>query len=194
MTETSQNIPAEIKNRWTDEVIYCSETAEDIRAAVVEAVAAKVPLGDADLRGANLRDADLRDAYLGGAYLGGANLRDADLGGANLRGANLRDAYLGGGIKIHQSSRYAVAGAVGDGDRLVHAYLALPDDEHTDPWPVFACGCFTGDENAYRQRVSQRYGDPGENPSESLHAGCITAMEYLRSVVLSWPVAVESDA
>ena len=53
-------------------VLYASETASDLRAAVVEAVGKK---------------ANLRWANLGGANLGGANLRGANLRGANLRGA-----------------------------------------------------------------------------------------------------------
>ena len=62
--------------------LYIAEHAQDLRAAVIEAVRSAADLGDADLRGANLGDADLRGAYLG----------DADLRGANLRGANLSDA------------------------------------------------------------------------------------------------------
>jgi Pentapeptide repeats (8 copies) len=84
----------EIKNRWTDNVLWASETASSVREALIAAVE-----GGANLRGANLRDANLGDADLGGANLrdanlGGANLRDADLGDADLGGADLRDADL----------------------------------------------------------------------------------------------------
>jgi len=81
----------EIVNRYTRTILYTSETADSIVAAVVEAVSQGADLGDA-----NLGDANLRGAYLGDADLGGADLRGADLGGADLRGANLRGADLGG--------------------------------------------------------------------------------------------------
>jgi hypothetical protein len=96
----------EIKNRWNGRVLYTAENAQDVRAALEEAVASGANLGDADLgganlggadlRGANLGDADLGGANLGGADLGGAYLGDADLGGANLGGADLGGAYLRG--------------------------------------------------------------------------------------------------
>jgi hypothetical protein len=72
----------EIVHRYTKAVIYKSEIASDIMAAVVEAAKG----------GAYLRGADLGGAYLGGAYLGGADLGGADLGGAYLGGADLRGA------------------------------------------------------------------------------------------------------
>ena len=81
----------QIKNRFTDAVIYEGESGMTTRAMLEKATAAK-----ADLRDAGLRDADLYGANLRGANLRGANLRDADLRGANLRGANLRDADLRG--------------------------------------------------------------------------------------------------
>ena len=78
-------------------VLYTAQSADDVRAALEEAVEAGADLRGAYLRGAYLRDADLggaylRDAYLCGADLRDADLRDADLGGADLRGAYLRDA------------------------------------------------------------------------------------------------------
>lgn len=80
----------EIKNRWSDEVLFSHE-CESIK----EAVAAALDV-DADLRGADLSGANLSDAYLRGADLSGANLRGADLSYADLRGANLSDANLSG--------------------------------------------------------------------------------------------------
>jgi hypothetical protein len=79
----------EIIHRYTSAVLYKSESATDIKAAVVEAVAS-----GANLRGADLRGADLYGAYLGGAYLYGANMGGANLSGGNLRGADLRGANL----------------------------------------------------------------------------------------------------
>ena len=85
----------EIKNRWTEAVLYSGEHA-DIKEAVEAAVKAGANLCDADLRDANLRDANLRDANLRDADLYGANLYGADLRGADLRGADLYGANLEG--------------------------------------------------------------------------------------------------
>ena len=99
---------AQIKNRFTDEVIAEGDTVREALKKAIESDAnlrganlSDADLSGADLRGANLRDADLRDAYLRGAYLRdadlrGAYLRDADLRGAYLRGADLRGADLSG--------------------------------------------------------------------------------------------------
>lgn len=111
----------EIRSRFGGQVLHAAETAQDVRAAVVQAFAAKsklyganlcrsalsgadlygadlreADLSGADLRGANLRRADLREANLCGATLSGANLRGSYLGGADLNGANLRGADLCG--------------------------------------------------------------------------------------------------
>ena len=77
-------------------VLYASETASDLRAALVEAVGKKADLYRANLHGANLCGANLCGADLGGADLSGANLRWANLREANLREANLCGADLGG--------------------------------------------------------------------------------------------------
>ena len=116
----------EIVNRYTHALLYKSETATNVKAAIIEAVKEGADLRDACLEGADLRGACLEGAYLEGAYLRGAylrdaylrgaclegaylegadlrdaclegaDLRDADLRGADLRGAYLRDAYLRG--------------------------------------------------------------------------------------------------
>jgi hypothetical protein len=91
----------DILHRWTRTVLYHSEDAADVCAAVIAARESGADLrganlGGADLRGANLRDANLGDANLRGADLRGANLWDANLGGADLRDANLGGANLGG--------------------------------------------------------------------------------------------------
>jgi ribosomal protein L12E/L44/L45/RPP1/RPP2 len=62
----------EIRNRYTGAVIYRSKSAETLRGAVIEAVAA-----GADLTRANLTDADLTGANLEDVYLAGANLTGA---------------------------------------------------------------------------------------------------------------------
>jgi hypothetical protein len=96
----------DILNHWTRAVVYHSDEAIDVGAAVKEAVSSFANLQganlrgaylqDADLQGANLRGANLQDANLQGAYLRDANLRGANLQGANLQGANLQGAYLQG--------------------------------------------------------------------------------------------------
>ena len=73
----------EIRNRWTNEVIYSAE-AKSLKAALVT----RAKLG-ANLSGANLSGADLYGADLYGADLSGANLYRANLSGANLYGADL---------------------------------------------------------------------------------------------------------
>ena len=111
----------EIRSR-NGTVCYTAENAQDVRAAVREAVASRAYLRDADLSGANLsgvylrgaylRDADLRGANLGDAYLSGAYLRGANLGGADLRDANLRGADLYGadlrGADLYGADLYGV--------------------------------------------------------------------------------------
>ena len=116
----------EIKNRWTDAVIYAGEAAT-IAELLVNAVRDHINLSHADLsgavlrgadlRGADLRGADLRDAVLSGAdlshaVLSGAVLRGADLSGADLRGADLshadlRDAVLSGAVLSHADLSHA---------------------------------------------------------------------------------------
>lgn len=64
----------EIKDRFTERVIYSSDKATSLREAIFEAVAACADLSRADLRGADLSGAYLRGAYLSDANLSGANL------------------------------------------------------------------------------------------------------------------------
>jgi uncharacterized protein YjbI with pentapeptide repeats len=84
----------ELVHRYTRAVLYRSESAENMREAVVEACERGADLRGADLRDADLRDADLSDAVLRNADLRDADLRDADLSDAVLRNADLSDADL----------------------------------------------------------------------------------------------------
>ena len=84
----------DIIERWTRAVLYHSENASDIRAAVLQAIKAGANLSGANLSYANLSYANLSGANLSGAYLSGANLSGANLSDANLSGANLSDANL----------------------------------------------------------------------------------------------------
>ncbi|WP_258580443.1 pentapeptide repeat-containing protein [Acinetobacter baumannii] len=92
----------EIKNRWTEEVLFTCDVPEGMESGMIArhateaAIAAGADLYGADLYGANLYDANLRGADLRGADLRGADLRGADLRGADLCGADLRGADLRG--------------------------------------------------------------------------------------------------
>ena len=109
----------EIKNRWTDEVLYATEVddadPQPIRTALERAILAGASLDRASLAGASLDRASLDGASLDGANLARANLGGAILDGANLGGAYLVDASLVGA---------SLAGASLDRASLVGAILA----------------------------------------------------------------------
>jgi hypothetical protein len=93
----------EIKNRWTDVILYATKVVDDdqcpIRTALEKAVDDNVNLIGANLSGAklslaDLSNADLPNADLSSADLSSANLTRANLSGAYLCFANLSDAYL----------------------------------------------------------------------------------------------------
>ena len=85
----------EIKNIFTDEVIFSDERENNtIRLAVEKAVSLKINLSSADLRSANLSSANLRSANLSSADLRSTNLRSADLRSTNLSYADLRSTNL----------------------------------------------------------------------------------------------------
>ena len=97
----------EIRNRWTDAVLFTHETTDEriasalaMRDVLEKAVEADANLGGANLGGADLRGAYLRGADLSGANLGGARLRDADLSGAKLRDVDLSGAKWADGVVI----------------------------------------------------------------------------------------------
>ena len=81
--------PIIIKNRFTGDALFTSNTAIDLAGAVKEAVKSR-----ADLSGANLSGAYLSGAYLIGADLSGADLSRADLSGADLSGAKNADLII----------------------------------------------------------------------------------------------------
>ena len=94
------NMAIEIKDRWTERVLYSSDKATDLRQCVIEAVA-----NGANLYGANLRSANLDGANLDGANLDGANLSPIQndfelvLFGAVAEIPALRQALLDGRIE-----------------------------------------------------------------------------------------------
>jgi uncharacterized protein YjbI with pentapeptide repeats len=142
----ANTVKVEIKNRWTDAVLYTAELPADMesglhmRAALEQATAADANLAGANLAdanlaganlaranlaGANLADANLADANLAGANLADANLAHAYLAGANLAGANLADANLADAYLAHANLAGAnLAGANLAGANLADAYLA----------------------------------------------------------------------
>jgi uncharacterized protein YjbI with pentapeptide repeats len=109
----SEKVQMQIKNRFTDAVIYEGEFAS-IRLCVEAAVRS-----GANLSGANLYGANLSGAYLSGADLYGANLSRANLSRANLSGANLSGANLSGA----DLSRANLSGANLSGANLSGANL-----------------------------------------------------------------------
>ncbi len=169
-------------------VLYASETASDLRAAVVEAVGKKANLRGADLREANLREANLREANLRGASLreanlrwanlrganlyeanlGGANLREANLCWANLRGANLCGA-LCGSVLAEKCDRILTASS-GSGYQMVFV-------RHPDGISVHAsCRNF---ESIAKAREHWREGK-GHDPKHL--ADCLSALDYLTAL------------
>ena len=85
----------EIKNRYTDEVIFEYEKEDNtIKETLEKAVEEHTNLYGAYLKGANLYGADLYGANLECANLESTNLKGANLYGANLKSANLYGANL----------------------------------------------------------------------------------------------------
>ncbi len=251
MTETPQQLPVEIRQRWTDKVLYTSTTAKHKGEALIEAVAAKIDLSQADLfqvelpygarlvgarlvgarldgarldgarldgaslvgaslvgarldgaslvgarldgarldgarlDGASLDGASLVGARLDGASLVGASLVGARLDGARLDGASLDGASLDGGVKVARGSRAAYAGPVGDSSRTVYGFIAQPDENHPKPWLVLVCGCFTGDEKAYRERIGKYEKTSAE------HKQCLAALAHCKAIAKTWAIEVE---
>jgi uncharacterized protein YjbI with pentapeptide repeats len=82
-----------ITRTWDGTTLYETE-AENIRAAVVEALKSGANLQSANLQSANLQYANLQSANLWSANLWSANLWSADLQSADLQSADLRSADL----------------------------------------------------------------------------------------------------
>ena len=150
MTDTPQSLPIEIRNRWTNDVLYASTKATTVRDAVIEAVASGANLSGANLSGANLSGANLSDANLIGANLIGANLSGANLNGANLRvailsGANLNGANLNGAknISVAQLS-FTEHGKCG------RTLTAIQTEKEIH----ILCGCFCGSPDELRAWIA----------------------------------------
>lgn len=96
----------EIKNRWTNKIIFSTETESSekrvaLGEAVEQAVNALIPLDNADLSGAyvgikNLKGIIARNTNFDGADFSGTNLQNAIFDGASLSGATFDEANLEG--------------------------------------------------------------------------------------------------
>jgi len=93
-SEPTEKVGIQIKNRYTDEVIYESKTATTIKECVEQAVEEKADLSEANLSKANLSKANLSKANLSKADLWKADLSEANLSKANLSKAGLSEANL----------------------------------------------------------------------------------------------------
>jgi hypothetical protein len=132
----------------------------------------------ADLSRANLSGADLSGANLYGADLSGANLYGANLSGANLYGANLY------GAKVAKGSKVAAIWPIGDSDRQCIGVIAQADDTHKKPFLWLMCGCFAGDEKAYRAKIAEQYAD-----KKSAHyKQCLAALVAIKALASTWEI------
>jgi uncharacterized protein YjbI with pentapeptide repeats len=157
------------------------------RANLYGADLSRANLSGADLSRANLSGANLSGANLSGADLSGANLSGADLYGANLYGANLYGADLYGanlyGAKVAKGSKVAAAYPIGDPDRQCTGVIAQADNSHKKPFLWLVCGCFSGDEKAYRAKIAERY------VKKSAHyKQCLAALVVIKSIASTWEI------
>ena len=175
-----------ILHRYTDAVLYASETADSIASAVLEAIKNGADLSGADLSGANLSGADLSGANLSGANLSGANLSGADLSGANLRWADLSGANLSGANT--ESARIPAWTLVVPGSR--HVITVYPDrvligchSRDIDSWlKIYA---EVGRREGYDEAAIAEYGE---------HLRRINAMtEAWESGRVAWPAGTQAE-
>jgi hypothetical protein len=119
----------EIKNRYTNEVIYTYQGDSLVGADLSEAYLYRANISWTDLSWANLSEANLYRANLSRANLSranlyGANLSRANLSGADLSGADLSRAYLSGAYLSGANLSWAkLSGAKLSGSKLSGANL-----------------------------------------------------------------------
>jgi hypothetical protein len=121
--------------------------------------------------------ADLSWANLSMADLSGANLYGADLSGANLYGADLYGANVAKGSKV------AAVWPIGDSDRQCIGVIAQADGAHKKPFLWLVCGCFSGDEKAYRARISKRY-----SKKSAHYKQCLAALVAIKALASTWEI------
>jgi uncharacterized protein YjbI with pentapeptide repeats len=139
-------------------------------------------LSGANLSGANLYGANLYGANLYGANLSGANLSRANLYGADLYGANLYGANLSG-AKVAKGSKVAAIYPIGDSDRACIGVIAQSDDTHKKPFLWLVCGCFSGDEKAYRAKIAERYAKKSAHYKQ-----CLAALVAIKALASTWEI------
>ena len=111
--------------------------------------------------------ANLYGAYLYGAYLSGADLSGADLSGA----------------KGSKGSKVAAVYPIGDSERVCQGVIAQTDDTHAKPFLWLVCGCFSGDEKAYKAKVAKRY-----KKGSAHFKQCMAAMVAIKAIASTWKI------
>jgi len=87
----------EIRNRWTNEVIFSHDAEENsIAITVAKAVQSRSNLSGSDLSGSNLSGSDLSRSNLSGSDLSRSNLSGSDLSGSDLSRSDLSGSNLSG--------------------------------------------------------------------------------------------------
>ena len=162
MSDSKKTITIEIKDRWTNRVLYAAEIDPDVaecwrtREAVEQAVKVGAWLDGANLTGANLDGANLAGARLAGArlvgaWLDGANLVGANLVGARLDGANLDGAHLTGANLVGDRPILQL-GPLGSRSGYLVVY-------RTDKGLRVRAGCFFGDVITFLGLVATTHGN-----------------------------------
>jgi Pentapeptide repeats (8 copies) len=133
----------EIKNRWTDNVLWASETANSVREALIAAVEGGADLSGADLRGANLRGANLSDANL-------RPIRDdlwAVLSASPREVEFLRDALIAGKVdgSTYDGECACLIGTIAHGAGLPYNSLPVLKPNSYRPIERFFTGINKGD-------------------------------------------------
>ena len=155
----------EIKHRHTGAVLYTAQNAQDVRAAVREAVAAKADLRWSDLSGSDLSGSDLSGSDLSGSDLRGSDLSGSDLSGSNLRGSDLRWSDLSGSdLSGSDLSGSDLSGSNLRSSSVVLAVSGLPSGHVTfQPTPEgwwLRVGCWNGTTDELRALIAQDEGWP----------------------------------
>ena len=110
----------EIKNRFSDEVIFLHEQeGNSMKITVVKAFELKSDLSWADLSRSNLSGSNLNGSNLSGSNLNGSNLSGSNLSGSNLSWANLSRSNLSGS----NLSGSNLSGAIGNMKQVFSAQL-----------------------------------------------------------------------
>ena len=102
---------------------------------------------------------------------------------ANLSRANLYGADLYG-VKVAKGSKVAAVWPIGDSDRHCIGVIAQADDAHKKPFLWLVCGCFSGDEKAYRAKIAERYAKKSAHYKQ-----CLAALVAIKALASTWEIA-----